>query len=111
MDRPFVVDNLEVSSISETPLELIITAPKEACTMLTFSEGDLQEAAKRAFGRPLGIKFVEGAAATPPVAQAAARGTDLNEELVERAMSDPAIKSFRDAFPGAEVRQVRNLKD
>ena len=111
MNRPFVIDNLEVSSVSESPLELNITAPKEACTMLRFSEGDLQEAAKRAFGRPLAIKLVEGAAATPPAGAASRKRSDSEDELMERAMSDPAVQSFRDAFPGSEVRQVRNLKD
>ena len=105
-----MIDNLELSSVSESPLELTITAPKEACAMLRFSEGDLQEAGKRAFGRSLGIKLVEGAAASP-AAPASPKRSDADEELMDRAMSDPAIKSFREAFPGAEVRQVRNLKD
>jgi hypothetical protein len=78
--------------------------------MLRFSEGDLQEAAKRAFGRPLSVKLVEGAAAPPPATSAAKR-PDMDDQLMERAMSDPAVKSFQDAFPGAEVRQVRNLKE
>jgi hypothetical protein len=33
------------------------------------------------------------------------------EELMQRAMADPAIKSFRETFPDAEIRQVRNLKE
>lgn len=111
MDRPFVIDNVEMASVTESANELAIAAPKEACMMLRFSEGDLQEAAKRAFGRPLGIKLVEGAAAAPPAAVAAPKRSDTDRELMERAMADPAVKSFQDAFPGAEVRQVRNLKD
>lgn len=111
MDRPFVVDNLEVSSVSEAPMELAITAPKEAVTMLRFSEGDLREAAKLAFGRALSIRLIEGAGAERPATPQPAVRSDREEELMERAMADPAIQSFRDAFPGAEVRQVRNLKD
>jgi hypothetical protein len=111
MDRPFVVDNLETSSVSESPHELTIVAPKEACTMLRFSEGDLVEAAKRTFGRALGVKLVEGAASAPPASAAAPKRSDRDEELMERVLSDPAVQSFKEAFPGAEVRQVRNLKD
>jgi DNA polymerase-3 subunit gamma/tau len=110
MDRPFVVDNIELASVSEAGPELILTAPKEVCTMLRFSEGEIAEASQKAFGRALRIKIVEGAAAAPPV-QAAPRRSANEEELMQRAMSDPGVQSFREAFPGAEVRQVRNLKE
>jgi len=30
---------------------------------------------------------------------------------MQRAMADPAIQRFREAFPDAELRQVRNLKE
>src|SRR5690606_21646234 len=111
MDRPFVVDNLEMSSVAESPLELTIAAPKEACTMLGVVARELREAAKRACGRARGINPIEGAAAAPAAASAQTRRPDTDEELRQRAMSDPAGKSFRDAFPDAEVRQVPNLTE
>jgi DNA polymerase III subunit gamma/tau len=111
MDRPHPADNLETATVSESANELTIAAPKDACMMLRFCESDLHEAAKRAFGRALGIRIVEGAAAAPPAAAKPPARSDTEEALLERAMSDPAVQSFRDAFPGAEVRQVRNLKD
>jgi len=112
MDRPFVVDNLEVATVVENGGELVITAPREACTMLRFSEGDLAQAVKRVFGKPLRLKFVEGAgteSAAPRVS--APRRSDTEEEVIQRVMADPAVKSFREAFPDAEIRQVRNLKE
>jgi DNA polymerase-3 subunit gamma/tau len=112
LDRPFVVDNLELASVSEANGELVITAPPEALMALRFSEGDLQEGAKRALGRPLRLKLVQGSAAAPAARASSEpkRSPDENE-AVQRAMSDPAVQSFREAFPGAEIRQVRNLKD
>jgi DNA polymerase III subunit gamma/tau len=110
MDRPFVVDNIELSSVEEAGPELIVTAPKEACTMLRFSEGDIADAAQKTFGRAMRIKIVEGAGG-PAAAQPAPKRSADEEELVQRAMSDPGVQSFREAFPGAEVRQVRNLKE
>ena len=78
--------------------------------MLRFSESDLREAAQRAFGKALGIKLVEGAASAPPPSSAP-KPQDRDSELMERALADPAVQSFKETFPGAEVRQVRNLKD
>jgi DNA polymerase-3 subunit gamma/tau len=111
MDRPFVVDNIEMASVAEAGGELVITAPKEACTMLQFSEGDLQQACQRLFGKTMRIRLQEGAAADAPATPAPSRRSAGEEELMERAMGDPGVQSFREAFPGAEVRQVRNLKD
>ena len=110
MDRPFMVDNIELASVEEAGPELILTAPKEVCGMLRFGEGEIAEAAQKTFGRVLRIKIVEGAAAAPPAQSAPKRSTN-EEELLQRAMSDPGVQSFREAFPGAEVRQVRNLKE
>jgi DNA polymerase-3 subunit gamma/tau len=111
MDRPFVVDNIELASVAEAGSELVITAPKEACTALRFSEGDLQQACQRLFGKAMRVRLQEGAAANAPAVPAATRRSAGEEELMERALADPGVQSFREAFPGAEVRQVRNLKD
>lgn len=111
MDRPFVVDNVEQAAVTEAVGEIVITAPKAACTMLRFSDADLQQAMQRVFGKTVRIKIVEGAGAEAPATPAAPRRSASEEEVMERALADPGVQSFREAFPGAEVRQVRNLKD
>ena len=39
------------------------------------------------------------------------RNGPAEDEVMQRAMADPAVQSFREAFPDAELRQVRNLKE
>ena len=58
------------------------------------------------------IRLVAGEAATlSRTATAPPRRSAVEEEVMERALADPAVQSFREAFPGSEIRQVRNLKD
>jgi len=56
---------------------------------------------------------VKGVASTAPVTRSAAgpKKSSEDQEAEQRAMSDPAVQSFREAFPAAEIRQVRNLKE
>ena len=115
MDRPFVVDNLELASIVEGNGEYIITAPGEAVMPLQLDERDLVGAAQKVAGKPMRIRIVEGVAAAQrprgPSATASPKRSNEEEEALGRALADPAVQSFREAFPGAEIRQVRNLKD
>jgi hypothetical protein len=105
------VDNLEVSSVAETGTDVVITAPKDACMALQFSENDLNEAIRTLLGKAVRVRVVEGTGGTPPATQSTAKRSAREVELMERAMADPAVKSFKEKFPGAEVRQIRNLED
>ena len=110
----FVADNLEVAAVAETPQEVVITAPKGECKMLGFGKGDLQSAASTVLGRTVAVRLVEGQGSAPPAAPAANAGprrSASEEEAMQRAMADPDVRTFQDRFPGAEVRQVRNLKE
>jgi DNA polymerase III subunit gamma/tau len=104
----FTADAVEASELSEANGELVFLTPPEL--KLGMSEGDLRKAAQQALGKPYKIKVTAGTPVNvaPVATQSAPRG---DEELMQRAMSDPAIQSFREAFPGAEIRQVRNLKE
>ncbi len=76
------------------------------------AEGDLRKAAQQALGKPYKIKVIVGTPANvAPVSPSKPPAPAVQEEVMQRAMSDPAIQSFREAFPDAEIRQVRNLKE
>ena len=77
---------------------------------LAMGDSDLRKAALQAFGKPYRIKVTVG---TPVnvAAKVAKPAAPAEDELMQRAIADPAIQSFREAFPGAEIRQVRNLKE
>jgi len=111
MDRPFVIDSLEEASVAEVNGEVIVTAPPAICKALEFSQSDLAQAAQAVFGRTMRIRLIAGQAATPSKTAAPPWRSTAEEEVMERALADPAVQSFRDAFPGSEIRQVRNLKD
>jgi hypothetical protein len=112
LERPHAVDNLEEASVVEGNGELVITAPAAAASMLVFFETDLTQAAQKMFGRPMRIKVVKGEAAAPTARSSSGpKKSSAEEEAEQRAMADPAVQSFREAFPNAEIRQVRNLKE
>jgi DNA polymerase-3 subunit gamma/tau len=103
----FTADAVEASEVTETNGELAFVTPVEF--KLAMSESDLKKAALQALGKAYRIKVTIG---TPVnAAPMAAKTPPAEDEAMQRAMADPAIQSFRDAFPGAEIRQVRNLKE
>jgi hypothetical protein len=111
LNRPFAVDNLQHSGVAEAGGEVQITADAGTIKALKFLQDDLVAAAQKVFGRAMRVKLVEGAAGAPPPVAAAPRGNAIEDEATERALDDPAVRKFREAFPDAEVRQVRNLRD
>lgn len=106
----FTADAVEASEVSAVNDELTFVSPKEY--KLAMDEGNLRKAAMQAFGKPYKVKVVVGTPVNAaPVSAATRTAAPGEEELMQRAMSDPAVQSFRNAFPDAEVRQVRNLKE
>jgi DNA polymerase-3 subunit gamma/tau len=103
----FTADAVEASEITEANGELAFVTPVEF--KLAMSDADLKKAALQALGKAYRIKVTAG----KPVnaAPVAAKTAPVEDEATQRAMADPAIQSFREAFPGSEVRQVRNLKE
>jgi hypothetical protein len=104
-----LADALEHSQMSESPNELVFTAPK--MYQLFLKEPEFEAQAKRAAGRAVRVVIKVGDPAAPvselksrPVPQPAG-------EAAMRALEHPEVKRFQEMFPDAQVRTVRNLKD
>jgi DNA polymerase-3 subunit gamma/tau len=111
MNCAFTADAVEQSEVSEQNGVLhFITSKTNAISM---NEGDLKRAAQKALGRPYHVKVTVGTpvAAAPIAAASSAKSPAADAELLERALADPGVQSFRQAFPDAEIRQVRDLKE
>jgi hypothetical protein len=103
----FTADAVEASEVTERDGELSFVTPIEF--KLAMSETDIRNASTQVFGKPYRIKITVG---TPVnAAPVAAKAAPAEDELMTRAMADPAVQTFKEAFPGAEIRQVRNLKE
>jgi DNA polymerase-3 subunit gamma/tau len=108
----FTADAIEHSEVTENGAELQIVAPAEYAASLSISESQLRKAAEQAFGKPVRIKITAGnPVAQPEPAVAKRKSSATEDDLMQRALSDPAVQRFREAFPNAEVRQVRDLKE
>jgi DNA polymerase III subunit gamma/tau len=108
----FTADAIEHSEVTESGSDLNIVAPSEYAASLSMSESQLRQAAERALGRPVRVRVTAGNPIAQPSTSATKRNTSTNdEELMQRALSDPGVQTFREAFPNAEIRQVRNLKE
>ena len=86
-------------------------APNEYASVLGMSEGQVRQAAQQAFGKPMRVKITAGNPAVQQPAIAAKKVSPTEEEVMQRALSDPGVQRFREAFPDAEIRQVRDLKE
>ncbi|HUS04785.1 MAG TPA: DNA polymerase III subunit gamma/tau [Bryobacteraceae bacterium] len=106
----FTADAVEHSDVSEQNGELTFVTSKD--WKLAMTETDLRKAAQEAAGKPMRVKVVIGEAAP-----ATAAGTPLakpavgEDEVSQRALSHPDVQRFKEVFPNAEIRQVRNLKE
>jgi DNA polymerase-3 subunit gamma/tau len=107
----FTADAIEHSEVSESGSELSIVAPNEFSSSLSMSEAQVRKAVEQAFGRPMKIKITAG---NPVIKQSAApkpAASPSEDEVLQRALSDPGVQRFRETFPNAEIRQVRDLKE
>ncbi len=105
---------VEHSSVEETPSEIIFTAPK--MYQMFLKQPDLDAAVKKLAGRPVKITIKVGDAGSAPgtapaVALSAATPKLPEDEATTRALENPEVQRFREAFPDSQVRTVRNLKD
>jgi hypothetical protein len=105
----FTADGVEASDVREANGEITFLTPIEF--KLAMGDSDLRKAALQAFGKPYRIKVTVGTPVNVAPKAAAKPAAPAEDELMQRAIADPAIQSFREAFPGAEIRQVRNLKE
>ncbi len=110
LDMKFTADALLHSTVTEVNGELQFLAPEAFSAAM--SEKDLKRAAEKAAGRPMRIKVAAGqpaaGPATPPAAAAPSADTGPDSQ---RVLEHPEVRDFQEAFPGAHVRAVRNLKE
>ena len=106
----FTADAVEHSRLVESGAELQFTTPQQF--MLGMRVGDLEKAVKRLNAGKWKIKVVAGdAGAAEPRPQPQSQPQAAGDEATRRALSHPEVQRFREVFPDAEVRAVRNLKD
>ena|SRR5579884_2498059 len=105
----FTADAVQHSEVTEAGGEIRFLAPEDA--RLSMDARDLQRAVNQAAGRPMKVSVSFGSPQAKPVAAAAPAAKPTEDELTERAMAHPDVQRFRELFPDAHVRAVRNLKD
>jgi DNA polymerase III subunit gamma/tau len=65
---------------------------------------------REVFGRPLKPQVTlsdDMGAALPP----SNPDTPIQDDVTERALANPEVRRFQEAFPGSKVYKVRNLKE
>ncbi|MGE5645518.1 MAG: DNA polymerase III subunit gamma/tau [Acidobacteriota bacterium] len=108
LGMPFTADAVEHSELTESASELRFLTPPEFKLML--ADADIQKALdKLNLGRRRITKTLGEVA--PPSAPAGAPAAKPADEAAARALANPEVQRFREVFPGAEVRVVRNLKE
>ena len=114
MNMTFTADAVENSTITETGSEITFAAPIE--WKLALSEADLRKGLTEIGMGARRIKIVTGSVGAPAAAgsTAAAKpdsGPKLDDEVSQRALAHPEVQRFQKAFPEAQVRQVKDLKE
>jgi DNA polymerase-3 subunit gamma/tau len=101
-------DAVEHADVAFSGTELAFTTGR-LYGMAIKSDPEIAKIAQQAAGRPVRITVKQGEAVGVTPITGPAKADD--EELNERALSHPEVKRFRELFPDAHVRDVRNLKD
>ncbi len=105
-----IADLVEHSEVALAGSELRFTVAGTLDKIGIESDADLQQIAAQIAGRPLKIAASVGSTAgAAPLSQPQADSD--NGELMQRALSHPEVKRFRELFPEAHIRTVRNLKE
>jgi len=107
-----IADAVEHCAVDESPNEIVFSAPK--MYQMFLKQPDLDATVRRLAGRSVKITIKVGEAAAPPPAMAArpaAASAPGEDEATLRALENPEVQRFREAFPDSQVRTVRNLKD
>lgn len=107
-NSPHTADAVEHSEVAFTGVELIFTTSR-LYGMAIKGDPEVQKIAQQIAGRPVKLTIKQGEAASSPGLTAPAPASDTG--LNERALSHPEVQRFRELFPDAHIRDVRNLKD
>ncbi len=107
----YSADAVLQSEVSIEGNELVMRAPK--VLWLSLKDPGVPRVASQMLGKPVRVRVEPGesAAAGPVSTPASGRQAAGEGDLRERALSHPGVKRFQEAFPGAQVRTVRNLNE
>ncbi len=109
MKMQFTFDAVSQSAVRESGGELLFVTP--AAFRIAMSEKDLARAAEKAFGRAMRVKVTVGEGSAAPVVSTQPAAPAGASDAAPRALAHPEVKRFQEAFPGAQVRAVRDLKE
>ncbi|MGH9558114.1 MAG: DNA polymerase III subunit gamma/tau [Bryobacteraceae bacterium] len=108
-----LADALENSALIESPNELVFTAPK--LYVMYLKEAAFESAVRAVLGKPIKVVVKTGEAPAAPIAaqssalaQPSPRPAD---EASTRALANPEVQRFQEAFPESHVRKVRDLRE
>jgi DNA polymerase III subunit gamma/tau len=122
-----LADAVENSRITVAGAELQIKTAKSYA--LYFRDAQLAEAVREVFGRPLKLQVTVddevGQPVSPPNVGQAPEGppgradaprispanTPNDDDVTRRALANPEVRRFQEAFPGSKVYKIRNLKE
>jgi DNA polymerase III subunit gamma/tau len=104
----FSADAILQADVSAQGSDLLVRGAKT----LSFALKDpaIQRVASEVLGKPVRVKFEVGES-SKAVVPVPARSAVEDSELRARALSHPGVKRFRELFPDAQVRTVRNLNE
>jgi hypothetical protein len=83
---------------------------------LYFRDAQLAEAVHEVFGRPLKlqVRIDEAPEAGQPLSpdnSTTPAAVNSDDDATRRALANPEVRRFQEAFPGSRVYKVRNLKE
>jgi DNA polymerase III subunit gamma/tau len=111
-----LADAVENSRITVAGAELQVKTAKSYA--LYFRDAQLAEAVREVFGRPLKLQVSidEAGEAEQPLSPrkpstAPANDASGEDDVTRRAMANPEVRRFQEAFPGSKIYKVRNLKE
>jgi len=107
MGLQFAADTIAVSDLAEANGELRFVIPADC---LLYPD-DIQKAVAAMGMRPMKISIVKGAPQGSASQEPRTASPATVDDAEERALSHPEVKRFREAFPDAQIRAVRNLKE
>jgi DNA polymerase-3 subunit gamma/tau len=110
----FLASTVQHCVLEESDNEVVVRVTAEDRTTLEFDWKPVEEALRKAAGRPVRVILGSDLAETEVVRNVAAAPADepspAENEAAQRALEDPDVKTFQQLFPG-QVREVRNLRE
>jgi DNA polymerase III subunit gamma/tau len=106
----YLADAVENSRITVTASELQVITGKTYA--LYFRDPKLSEAVREVFGRPLKFQVsISDEVASSSQSLASSPQPPAEDDVTQRALANPEVRRFQEAFPGSKVYKVRNLKE